>query len=159
MDVTRQSSGSPGYPGRVPHPDSIGAMGETAPVSTEQTPQPPDTLETLVGEWLTVPDLSERLGVRLADVRRMLDDRDLLAARVGERRVLSVPAAFLDDDGPLPALRGTFTVLADARMSDDEIIEWLFTRDETLPGGPTPVEAIRAGFKTEVRRRAMEEAL
>lgn len=136
-------------------------------MSTEQTPPstPSDpsagttALEALVGEWLTVPDLAERLGVRLTDVRRMLEDRDLLAARVGERRVISVPAAFLDEEGPLPALRGTFTVLADARMTDDEIIEWLFTRDETLPGGPTPVEAIRAGFKTEVRRRAMEEAL
>lgn len=34
----------------------------------------------------------------------------------------------------------------------------MFARDESLPGGPTPIEAIRAGFKTEVRRRAMEEA-
>lgn len=144
----------------------VALVGETGTVSTEQTPRTPSDpsvgstdLETLVGEWLTVPDLAERLGIRLTDVRRLLEDRDLLAARVGERRVISVPAAFLDEEGPLPALRGTFTVLADARMSDDEIIEWLFTRDETLPGGPTPVEAIRAGFKTEVRRRAMEEAL
>lgn len=126
-------------------------------VSTE-TPDR-DRLETLVEEWLTVPDVADRLGLRLTDVRRMLEERELVGARVGERGVLQVPGAFLDDEGPLPALRGTFTVLADARMSDEEIIEWLFTRDETLPGGPTPVEAIRAGFKTEVRRRAMEEAL
>lgn len=110
-------------------------------------------------EWLTVPDLAERLGLRVTEVRRILDDRRLVGVRLGERRVLSVPAGFLDDDGPLPALAGTFTVLADGRFSDEEIVTWMFTRDETLPGGPTPLEAIRAGFTTEVRRRAMEEAL
>jgi len=65
---------------------------------------------------------------------------------------------FLDADGPLVALKGTFTVLADGGMKDVEIIRWLHTRDETLPVPGTPLDAIRAGFKTEVRRRAMEEA-
>lgn len=119
-----------------------------------------DALEDLVGEWLAVPDVAERLGVRLADVRRMIEEGELLAVRVGERRAPMVPAAFFDEEGPLAALRGTFTVLRDARMSDAEVLAWLFARDETLPGGATtPVEAIRAGFKTEVRRRAMEEGL
>lgn len=133
------------------------AVRDTGAVSTEQTPEQ-TSLEDLVGDWLAVPDVAERLGVRLADVRRMLEERELLGARVGERSALHVPADFLDEDGPLPALRGTFTVLSDARLNDDEIIAWLFTPDETLPGGPTPIAAIRAGFKTEVRRRAMEEA-
>lgn len=110
-------------------------------------------------EWLTVPDLAERLGIRVTDVRRILDDRRLVGVRRGERRVLSVPAGFLDGEGPLPALAGTFTVLADGRFSDEEIVAWMFAEDETLPGGPTPLAAIRAGFTTEVRRRAMEAAL
>ncbi|GAA3613944.1 Rv2175c family DNA-binding protein [Marihabitans asiaticum] len=116
-------------------------------------------LASLVHDWLTVPDVAERIGARITDVRRMIQERELVAVRVGERSVLSVPAEFFDDDGPLPALRGTVVVLQDARMSDEEIIEWLFTPDHTLPGGPTPIAAIRAGHKTEVRRRAMEEAL
>src|SRR5690606_34765054 len=102
---------------------------------------------------------AERLGVRLTDVRRFIDERQLIAVRRGERRVLSVPADFLDEDGPLPALAGTFTVLHDGHFTDEEIVEWMFAPDETLPGGPTPIAAIRSGFKTEVRRRAMEEAL
>jgi hypothetical protein len=69
-----------------------------------------------------------------------------------------VPAGFVDSEGPLHALKGTFTVLADGGMSDEEILRWLHTRDETLPVPGTPLDAIRAGFKTEVRRRAMEEA-
>lgn len=109
--------------------------------------------------WLTLPDVAERLGVRITDVRRMLEERQLVAVRRGERQVLCVPAAFLGQDGPLPELAGTFTVLRDGRFSDDEIVEWMFAQDDTLPGGSTPMEAILAGFKTEVRRRAMEEAL
>lgn len=117
------------------------------------------SLESLVGAWLPVPDIADRCGVPLSTVRRWLDERDLVAARVGERRIRSVPEAFLDEHGPIPALKGTFTVLGDSGMDDAETLAWLFTPDPTLPGGDTPVAAIRAGFKTEVRRRAMEEAL
>ena len=69
-----------------------------------------------------------------------------------------MPAEFLDETGPLAALRGTFTVLADGGMSDEEIIAWLFAADPTLPVDGAPIDAIRAGHKTEVRRRAMETA-
>lgn len=114
-------------------------------------------LEQLVGSWLTVPDVAERLGVSLAAVRRMIEDRQLVAWRVGERHVVSVPERFLDD-AVLPHLPGTFTVLADGGMNDEELLRWLFTPDSTLPAGGSPVEALGAGFKTEVRRRAMESA-
>ena len=36
----------------------------------------------------TLPDVAERLGVRLGDVRRMLEERQLVAVRRGERKVL-----------------------------------------------------------------------
>lgn len=127
--------------------------GTLTPVTDQEIP-----LETLVGEWLTVPDIAERLGVRLADVRRFIDDREVLAARVGERRVVSVPAKFFDDEGILSALKGTFTVLGDGGMNDDEVLRWLFTPDATLPVEGAPIDALRGGFKTEVRRRAMELA-
>lgn len=125
---------------------------------SDSLPEPGADLETLVPSWLTVPDIAERLGLRLADVRRLIEERDLLALRVGERRVVAVPAGFVDDDGPLAALKGTFTVLADGGMDDEEVVRWLHTPDATLPAGGSPLDAIRAGFKTEVRRRAMEEA-
>lgn len=116
-------------------------------------------LVVLVGSWLTMPDLAERLAIRLSVARQLVEDRELLAVRVGERRILSVPEAFLGDEGPLPALRGTFTVLADGGMDDEESVRWLFTHDPSLPVAGAPIDAIRAGFKTEVRRRAMELAL
>ena len=114
-------------------------------------------IETLVPAWLTVPDIAQRLGVPLSAVRRMIEDRELLALRVGERRILSVPERFVDE-AVLRHLRGTFTVLADGGMDDEEILRWLFTPDQTLPGAGTPVDALAAGYKTEIRRRAMEQA-
>lgn len=117
-----------------------------------------DDLEELVGEWFTVPDIGERMGLRLSDVRQMIEDRQVLGARVGPRNVMSVPSRFFNEDGPLPELPGTFTVLGDGRMTDSQILRWLFTPDETLPVAGAPIDALLAGFKTEVRRRAMEAA-
>lgn len=108
--------------------------------------------------WLTLPDIAEQLGMRITEVRRMLKDGELVAVRRGERNVLSVPQEFIGADGPLPELRGTFTVLSDGGFTDEEIVEWMFAHDDRLVGG-TPIGAIRQGAKTEVRRRAMEEAL
>jgi hypothetical protein len=115
-------------------------------------------LERLVGEWLTVPDIGERMGLRLSDVRQLIEDRHVLGVRIGPRHVMSVPSKFFNDAGSLPELPGTFTVLGDGRMSDEQILRWLFTPDETLPVQGAPIDALLAGFKTEVRRRAMEAA-
>jgi hypothetical protein len=112
----------------------------------------PGSLDLLVQEWLTLPDVADRLGLDVGKVRRLLQERYLVATRRGERRVLSVPAALIVDGAPLPELRGTLTVLADSGYEDDAALRWLFTPDDTLPG--TPVDALRAGRKTEVRRRA-----
>ncbi|WP_203670150.1 Rv2175c family DNA-binding protein [Cellulomonas pakistanensis] len=133
-------------------------------------PHPDD----LVDSWLTVPDVADELGVDAGRVRRLLKERRLVGVRRGDPPVLSVPAAFLvpvdarnpaaeaggyEDDEPtvaraavLASLQGTLSVLGDVGMSDAEAVAWLFTPDESLPG--RPVDALRAGHKTEVRRRA-----
>jgi hypothetical protein len=111
-----------------------------------------DHLDALVTDWLAVPDVAERLGLDVGKVRRLLQDRYLVGVRRGERNVFSVPAALIVDGGPLPELRGTLTVLIDSGYDDESALRWLFTPDDSLPG--TPVDALRAGRKTEVRRRA-----
>jgi hypothetical protein len=108
-------------------------------------------LDTLVPDWLTLPDVAERLGTDVSRVRRMLDERLLVAVRRGPRNVLSVPLALVAP-APLPEMPGTVTVLADAGYSPEETLRWLFTPDPSLPG--SPLEALRGGRKTEVRRRA-----
>lgn len=109
-------------------------------------------LHALVGEWLTLPDAAEQLDVGISKLRRLVEERHLLALRVGEPPVLRTPAAFIKDGSLISSLRGTVIVLQDAGYSDEEAIEWLFTPDESLPG--RPIDQLREGRKAEVRRRA-----
>jgi hypothetical protein len=101
-------------------------------------------------EWLTLADLTEVLGEPLGRVRRLLDELQL----VGSRRhgVFKVPAVFILGGEPISSLRGTLFVLHDAGFTDDEAIDWLLTSEESI--GLPPIEALRAGRKSEVRRVA-----
>ncbi len=114
------------------------------------------SLDALVGEWLTLPDVAEVLGTDVGKVRRQVSERNLVGVRRGERSTFQVPAAFLvatgDGHEVLGALRGTVLVLADAGLPDDEILRWLFEPEDSM--GTTPIEALRAGRKHEVRRVA-----
>ena len=100
--------------------------------------------------WLTIPDLVTALGITQSQVRRLIEDRALLATRVDG--VLRVPADFIKEGEPLGELRGTIVVLGDAGFSDDEAIHWLLTEEDSL--GAAPIAALRAGRKAEVRRVA-----
>lgn len=106
-----------------------------------------------VDEWLTVPDVVERLGLPVPRVRQLLRDGDLLAVRRGEDAVLSIPADFLTAGNEVvKGLSGTLTLLRDAGYDDDEALRWLYTPDDTLPG--TPAKALADNRGREVRRRA-----
>ena len=109
-------------------------------------------LQELVSDWLTLPDVAEQLDLPINKVHSLLEERALVAVRLGERKIRSIPAAFIVDGAVLDSLKGTISVLNDAGFHDDEMIRWLFTPDETLPG--RPVDALREGRKTEIRRRA-----
>ncbi len=105
--------------------------------------------------WLTVPDLVDLLGLSPGKVHRLLEDRHLLAVR--RDNVLMVPSEFLDGNEPHKDLRGTLVLLADDGFSDDEAMRWMLEIDDTL--GATPIEALRAGRKAEVRRVAQALAI
>jgi hypothetical protein len=115
------------------------------------------TIEKLITEWLTLPDVAEAFGVEVTRIRQLLKERQLLAVRRGENNSLQVPAAFIQNNATVKGLAGTITVLTDSGFSDTEMLEWLFTPDDSLPG--TPVEALRGNRKTEVRRRAQALAV
>lgn len=101
-------------------------------------------------KWLTIPELVTELGITQSQVRRLIEDRALLAARVDG--VLRVPADFVNGGAPLGELRGTIVVLGDAGFTDDEAIHWLLNEDDSL--GVSPIAALRVGRKAEVRRVA-----
>lgn len=109
-------------------------------------------IEALVGTWLTLPQIADQLDLIVTRVHNLIKDRYLLDIRLGEDNIRYVPAAFLTEQGVLKPLRGTVMVLEDAGFDSEEIIRWLFTDDESLPG--RPIDALRAGRKTEIRRRA-----
>ncbi|AZZ48598.1 DNA-binding protein [Rathayibacter rathayi] len=101
-------------------------------------------------DWLTVPDLVEVTGLGAGRVRRLLEERHLLGTR--RDGVLKVPALFLREGEPLTEIRGTAILLADSGFTDDEAVDWLLAVEESL--GTSPILALRAGRKAEVRRVA-----
>jgi hypothetical protein len=104
-----------------------------------------------VGQWLTIPEVAERLELPASRVKQLLRDRKLLGAQRPDGS-FGVPAAFLDGDQIVRGLHGTLTLLFDCGFSDVEAMRWLFTADDTLPG--SPIEAIAAHRCSEVNRRA-----
>ena len=106
--------------------------------------------ETPAVTWLTIPDLTELLGLKVSQVRRLIEDRSLLASRIDG--VWQVPELFIVDGEPMHELKGTLVVLADSGFSDDEAMNWLLNEEESL--GVSPIAALHAGRKAEVRRVA-----
>lgn len=105
--------------------------------------------------WLTVPDLVKTLGISVSRVRRLIEDRSLLATRIDG--ALRVPDLFLRGGEPLPELRGTLILLSDSGFSDEGAMNWLLSEDESL--GTAPIDALLAGRKAEVRRVAQALAI
>ncbi|MGL4340513.1 MAG: Rv2175c family DNA-binding protein [Rhodoglobus sp.] len=101
-------------------------------------------------QWLTIPDLTEILDIKVSQVRRLIEDRSLLASKIDG--VWKVPASFIVDGEPMHELKGTLIVLADSGFTDEEAMRWLLNTDESL--GVSPLVALRAGRKAEVRRVA-----
>jgi hypothetical protein len=103
--------------------------------------------------FLPVPDLAAEMGVVVTRVHQLLRDRALVGSRRGTPGgVLCIPAELVADGAVVKGLPGTITLLTDAGYTDDEIIEWLFRAEDTLPG--TPIDALRANRGREVHRRA-----
>ncbi|MGY0062540.1 Rv2175c family DNA-binding protein [Streptomyces sp. LZ34] len=114
-------------------------------------------IDALVPAWLTLPDVAERLGVEVTRVRQLVKEGQLIAVRRGENHVLQVPTEFIGDGKVVKGLVGTLTLLKDDGFSDEEMLEWLFTPDPSLPG--TPAQALHENRGTEVKRRAQALAV
>jgi len=109
-------------------------------------------IDTLVGSWLTLSEVAERLRTDVSRVRQLVRDRQVVAVRRGDGNALMVPERFVQDGQVLKGLPGTLTLLGDARYTDEEAVRWLFTPDDSLPGAP--VDALAQNRGTEVKRRA-----
>lgn len=103
-----------------------------------------------VTEWLTVPEVADRLGIVPGKVRRLIEENALFV--VVRDGVKKVPAHLIVDGEPLPSIPGTINVLVDAGYSLERAVEWLYQQEESL--GNAPIESLLAGRKSEVRRIA-----
>ncbi|UED83698.1 Rv2175c family DNA-binding protein [Streptomyces profundus] len=113
--------------------------------------------DALIPAWLTLPDIAEELDIEVTRVRQLVREGQVIAVRRGENRVLQVPAAFIGEGKVVRGLAGTLTLLRDDGFTDEEMLEWLFTPDDSLPG--TPAQALRENRGTEVKRRAQALAV
>lgn len=102
-------------------------------------------------ELITIPEAAEILGVPVTRMHQYLRDGHLVGTR-DANGVRCVPSSMLQDGAIVKSLPSVITLLRDVRYADDEIIEWLFRPDDSLPG--TPIDALRANRGSEVKRRA-----
>jgi uncharacterized protein len=107
--------------------------------------------DALVGDWLSMPEVANRLGISANRIKQLLHDHKLLAVQRPNGSV-AVPAAFFEGRQIVKGLHGTLTLLFDCGFGDAEALRWLFTVDDTLPG--TPIQAMAEHRGTEVNRRA-----
>ena len=126
-------------------------MNETD-TQAQGSEQRQDSLAALVGEWLDWSQASERLGVSVSKVRQLIREHQLAAVVPAPGAGQQVPAELLMDGAVVKGVPGVLTVLHDAGYDDREVLTWLFTSDDTLPG--RPIDALRETRGSEVKRRA-----
>jgi hypothetical protein len=126
-------------------------LGQPRDGNTGDVAQIDPPADALVGDWLSLPEVAERLRIPPGRIKQLLRDRKLVAVHRPDG-TLGVPAAFFEGDQILKGLHGTLTLLFDCGFAEDEAVRWLFTADDSLPG--KPIEAMAAHRGTEVNRRA-----
>lgn len=116
-------------------------------------------LQALLAEepMLTLPETADRLGVVVTRVDDLLGAKKLIAHVIDGKR--HIPAALFRENEPSTGkfVPGVITLLSDGGYSDEEILRFLFTEDETLPG--RPVDALHGHLAREVLRRAQAMAI
>lgn len=110
----------------------------------------PIVVDGAPGSWLVLPDVAEQLNIPVNRVHQLIRDRKLVAVR--RDGVWKVPADLILDGVVVKHLSGLLTVLGDAGYDDEEVVRWLYTADDSLPG--TPAQALVENRATEVKRRA-----
>jgi hypothetical protein len=102
-------------------------------------------------ELLTIPEAAQALAGPVTTVHQLIRDGRLIGIH-NQDGIRVVPAATIQDGDVVKSLPAVITLLRDAHYEDEEIVEWLYRADDTLPG--TPIEALRANRGSEVKRRA-----
>ena len=122
-----------------------------------QAPADGDDLGALIPEWLDWKAAGVALGVSVSKVRQLIREHQLAAAVPREGAGQQVPAELIMEGEIVKGVPGLLTLLHDGQYDDREILAWLFTPDDSLPG--RPIDALRENRGSEVKRRAQAMAL
>lgn len=113
-------------------------------------------IEDLVDSWLDWAGAGAVLGVSVSRTRQLVKEQQLAAVVSSPGQPPRIPADLLMDGAIVKGVPGLLTVLHDGGYDDLEILTWLFTPDDSLPG--RPIDALRENRGTEVKRRAQAMA-
>jgi len=127
-------------------------VSENTRETTYETP-----LDTLIADWHDWKATAAELGVSVSKVRQLIREHHLAAAVPTPGAGQQVPAELVMDGAVVKGVPGLLTLLADGGWTDREMLTWLFTPDDTLPG--RPIDALRENRGSEVKRRAQVLAL
>ena len=123
-------------------------------------PSPDSTqvdLGVLISEWMDWKEAATALSVTVSKVRQFIREHQLAAAVPVPGGGQKVPAELIMDGEIVKGVPGLLTMLSDGGWSEHEMLAWIFTPDETLPG--RPIDALRENRGSEVKRRAQAIAL
>ena len=129
-------------------------MPELTPGNTAS--EAPD-LGVLIPEWLDWKAAGAALGVSVNKVRQLIREHQLAAAVPRAGAGQQVPAELIMDGQIVKGVPGLLTLLHDGAYDDREILAWMFTPDDSLPG--RPIDALRENRGSEVKRRAQAMSL
>jgi hypothetical protein len=127
-------------------------VSENTRETTVETP-----LDTLIADWRDWKSTAAALGVSVSKVRQLIREHHLAAAVPTPGAGQQVPAELVMDGAIVKGVAGLLTLLADGGWTDREMLIWMFTPDDTLPG--RPIDALRENRGSEVKRRAQVLAL
>jgi len=125
-------------------------------VRVDETRSEDRQVADLVGDWLTWSEAADLLSVSVSKVRQLIRENQLAAVVPTPGAGQQVPAELIHDGLIVKGVPGVLTVLHDGGYGDREIITWLFTPDDSLPG--RPIDALRENRGSEVKRRAQAMA-
>nr|WP_282101439.1 Rv2175c family DNA-binding protein [Corynebacterium callunae] len=105
---------------------------------------------------LSIPEIAERLNVVVTKVMDMVSEHKLIT--VQRDGIRYIPEAFLSTkkENTNRFIPGVIALLSDGGFTDEEILKFLFTEDDTLPG--RPIDALHGHLAREVMRRAQAMA-
>jgi hypothetical protein len=115
------------------------------------------SLGQLIGDWLDWKAAAEQLDITVGKVRTLIREHQLAAAVPAPGAGQQVPAELIMDGEIVKGVPGLLTTLSDGGWDDIEMLTWMFTVDDSLPG--RPIDALRENRGSEVKRRAQALSL